>query len=244
MKRRWRFGLWVLAALVFPHAGLSAAEMVVIGSTDPGLFGEGTIIDSEQVIEVPNGVSVTLMDESGAVTTVRGPYSAAVGAGESGKDDGLVEVVSSLFTENPSFPLGAFRAMTPAKRQDPWAIDASTPGDKCATRGDAVTLWQPSQGRSGTLTLTHLDSGKSAEIEWPAKVAALDWPGDVPLVQGAKYDAMLSHQIRPNRFTLHIAEPAQSQGPQALAWLVNARCYAQAKALLADLPVDRELGGS
>ena len=89
----------VLTSLTVPLFEIAAAEFVVIGSTDADLFGTGTVIKSEEIIDVPKGQSVTLMDGTGKIMTIRGPYSATPEGPSGGEDRNLIALVSDMFAE-------------------------------------------------------------------------------------------------------------------------------------------------
>lgn len=239
MKRLTLRGLCALAALMLPHFDVAAAELVVIGSTGPGLFSTGDIVDGKKIIRVPGGESVTLMDKDGKVITVRGPYAGAIGGPEGPDDMSVIKLVSALFNEHPTQPLGAFRGAPGTDLTDPWVIDVSTPSDKCIRAKDAAMLWQPGFGKANDLTLAHVAAGRSVKVTWPAGASTVRWPQEIPLEQGARYEAKLKHQIEPNRFVLHIADESLSEGSGLIAWMVRAGCYPQAQMLLGTLPADK-----
>lgn len=239
MNREVLCGVCALALLTIPHLDAAAAELVVIGSTGAEVFAKGDIVDSNRMVQIPEGTSVTFMDMDGKVITVRGPYAAAIGGSESGEDMGMVKLVSALFNEHPSHPLGAFRGPPGGELNDPWAVDTSTPGDKCIRAKESATLWQPGMNGPGNLTLTDVAAGKTVDVRWPGDALTAGWPKELSLQQGAEYEAKLSYQMEPNRFVLHIAEESLPKDSRAIQWLVQAGCYAQAHAFLGMLPADK-----
>ena len=244
MNRRMFWAICAIAGLRLAHTDVAAAELVVIVSAGPELFVKGDVIRSGQEIRVPDGASVTVMDDKGKVITVRGPFAGAIGGSEGDDDISLIKLVSALFTEHPTHPLGAFRGAFETKEVYPWAIDASTPGDKCIRNLDATVLWKPNYGKLDQLILTHVAEGKTVKVRWPADAATIAWPREIPREQGAPYEAKLSYQLEPNRFVLHIADSAPAETPHTIAWMVRTGCYSQAKALLSSLPVDKVVRSS
>ena len=239
MNREVLCGVCALVLLTIPRLDAAAAELVVIGSTGTEIFAKGDIVDSKRTVQIPEGTSVTFMDVDGKVITVRGPYAAAIGGSEGGKDMGMVKLVSALFNEHPSHPLGAFRGAAGSEQKDPWAVDTSTPGDKCIRAKESATLWQPGMNGPGDLTLTDVAAGKTIKVRWSGDALTAGWPKDLPLQQGAEYEAKLSYQMEPNRFVLHIADKPLPKDSRAIEWLVQAGCYAQAHTLLGMLPADK-----
>lgn len=228
--------LWVVVVLSLVDAGaVTAARLVVLDSSDPDYLALGTILDNETRLDLPDGVTVTLMDETGRTARVVGPYSGVPGGDEAAAGVDLISPIAAL--------LG--RAVRGARDQpptDPWMLDVGKAEDRCVRAAAMPTFWRAEADRVTTLTLKR-QGGDRRAIEWPSGAATLPWPEDLETVDGAEYAVQMAGQNRPQRFTLHVTEAGEKASPALAAWMAQAGCQSQANVMLITLEVDKIIRG-
>ena len=236
MKRRYSMILaMALCALTAPSW---SGELLVIGAEGTNL-GEGDIVDGATSLSLPAGARLTLIAEDGTAVTLEGPYDGAplAEAPESGEERTLFRALGTLFAGGGG-QQGATKGATRGGPgggggDDPWRIDTATQGDACARAGGPATLWRAKSDRASSLKLTHKNARTSAEVEWPAGAATLDWPSAVPLENGADYLMKLRGVQIARTVTLHLVPGDLQSDAHRAAWMAAQGCLAQARGLLA-----------
>ena len=229
-QRLW----WMCAAASYClSAAVSAAQLVVVASTVPGI-GPGQVIDSDGAIEIPAGAELTLISQAGRMTRLAGPHSGAPGGGDSAGDPQMLASLSKLFkgSGQESGTLGAMRSMGSAAPDAPWSVDVTRTGTHCFPPDGGVELWRDKSAASSQLTMSNLAGGGRVRTAWPAGHDSLAWPPDLPLADGASYAARVSGRATAAKLQM-VALPGElPSDAHRAAWMAEHGCESQARRLL------------
>ncbi|MCC6469159.1 MAG: DUF4384 domain-containing protein [Alphaproteobacteria bacterium] len=248
------------AVAPMPTPAPGTSSFVIISSTADGMK-KGDRVATSQSIAVPSGTRVVLMDASGKVMTVRGPFNGVLGSSEptaptpkatgafrSVSDAaGLIERLGDALRSENDAPrrIGAFRGVgasglglgaTPA---DPWAIDVSAAGHWCVAADRAVTLNRGGLTGFDSITIETKPSGAKMDIPWPKAQAVLQWPASVPVKNGASYDLRMGTTT--TSIAVHMMDQKGMTSGQVALWMAEQGCQRQASAMIDSL--ERGLAG-
>ncbi|HKF73061.1 MAG TPA: hypothetical protein VKB68_15015, partial [Stellaceae bacterium] len=137
-------------------AQASAAELVVVEARGLTLK-PGQVVDDGQKLTLQKGDEITLVDESGAVIKLRGPYDAAPNAG-SGSGVDISNALAVLSTGGSQSAMGVVRAkVEDVTLPDPWVIDVTHSGKACVRPGTSVVFWRQQSAGTAKLRITPVD---------------------------------------------------------------------------------------
>ncbi len=210
-----------------------SAELVVVEVRGLGLK-PGQVIDDGQKITLQRGDEVTLVDESGTVIKLRGPYDAAPGAGKGSASVDVSNVLAALSTGGSQSSMGVVRAkVDDVTLPNPWVIDVSHSGKVCVRPGSAAVFWRQQSAGAAKLRITPVDRTWRAESEWPAGASELAVPTMFPIVDRQTYVFDLGGQSA----TVTLVQMPASLGTDRMraAWMLQKNCLAQTKALVTTL---------
>ena len=228
-KHAWA-ALAVGAALLCTQA--SAAELVVVEARGLTLK-PGQTVDETQKITLQKGDELTLVDESGAVIKLRGPYDGPPTAGTSSGVD-VSNVVAALSTGGTQAAMGVVRAKVEnVTLPDPWVIDVTHSGKACIRPGTSVVFWREQSAGPTKLRIMPVDRTWRAEAEWPAGTSELTAPTMFPITDRQTYVFDLGGQTA----TVTLVHVPASLGTDRMraAWMLQKNCLNQTKALIATL---------
>lgn len=226
-----------------------ARQSVVVESTAPS-FPPGQVIDDNTSVQLPAGTTVTLVADNGAITKLSGPFTGKPTAPGAAPADGdgdpaVVQALSRLFVANQPLsnswgtfrghePAGSFRGdgESPVSPAQIWAINVRDSETVCALSGTAPTLWRADKTDPVTVLLVHLSTGREATITFPANVQEQPWPSGVPLLDGGEYAVRDANNQWERRMALRIVPADQKPGVARAAWMSDAGCFRQARAVL------------
>jgi murein DD-endopeptidase MepM/ murein hydrolase activator NlpD len=252
-----------------PTPAPGASSFVIISSTADGMK-KGDRVGMGQAIAVPSGTRVVLMDASGKVMTVRGPFSGTLGTSEptaptpratgafrSVSDaSGLLERLGDALREQSDAPrrIGAFRGVGAAglglgaAPADPWTIDVSAAGHWCVAADRAVTLTRGKAAGFESITIESKPSGAKMDVPWPKSQATLQWPASVPVKNGATYELRMGATT--TSIAVHMLDQKGLTSGQVALWMAEQGCQRQASAMIDSLErglvgklFDLEVGG-
>jgi len=235
--------------------------MVVISSTADGLK-KGDRLAGNQAIAVPSGTRVVLMDASGKVMTVRGPFTGQLGSAEANTPatprptgafrsvsdaSSLLERLGDALRGDSDTPrkIGAFRGIggagvgLGAAVADPWTIDVTAAGHWCVAADRAVTLSRGAQSSFDSITIETKPSGAKMDVPWPTGQATLQWPASVPTKDGATYELRMGTST--TSIALHMLNQKGATAGQIALWMAEQGCQRQASAMIDSL--ERGLAG-
>ncbi len=215
------------AALLAAQA--SAAELVVVEARGLTLK-PGETIDDTQKVTLQRGDELTLVDESGAVIKLRGPYDAAPSAG-SGSGLDVSNALAALSTGGTQSAMGVVRGkVEDVTLPNPWVIDVTHSGKACVRPGTTVVFWRQQSAGEAKLRIMPVDRTWRAESEWPAGASELPAPTMFPITDRQTYVFDLGGQTA----TVTLVHVPASLGTDRMraAWMLQKNCLAQTKALI------------
>jgi hypothetical protein len=106
-----------------------------------------------------------------------------------------------------------------------WAIDAAAGGTVCAIDAEKLSVWRAEPMAVGSLTITRLVDGKSAELPFAAGQAVANWPAAVAGSGGAFRVA--SGTGAPAMLTIKLLAKAPTAVDELGAALLESGCTAQ-----------------
>ena len=134
----------------------------------------------------------------------------------------------------------------PTKPGGMWEHNVDAYGSICVRPGRGPILWRERQDRSGRLTIGSATKTMTKIIDWPAGQRTVEWPADLPLLDGARYTIDLPDAFPPDDTIIRVLPPLNVEDTRAFAIsLQERRCYAQFSALIRERlhPRDREPAG-
>jgi len=220
----------LISALLVAAPSAMASEFVVVESSSQ-LHSLGKMISGQ--IEVKSGERVTLMDASGNMHRLEGPFSGAVTAARA-SNVGALKAVSRLLADNATdtSTLGAIRQV-PRAAGGEGAISAELAGDQCVTGTQNLKVWRAEIAAAESAELRQVN-GTSGRVIWAKGEAVAPWPEAVPVVLGAPYLLRRDGATIPHKLVLHQVPSSLSPG-ERIGGMVDAGCLAQARAALAQV---------
>jgi hypothetical protein len=229
-------GTWIGVTLALGAAVMgaqaTAAELVVVESRGLTLKPGETVNDSQK-ITLQKGDELTLVDESGAVIKLRGPYDGAPSAG-GGSGVDISNALAALSTSGSQSAMGVVRAkVEDVSLPSPWVIDVSHSGKACIRPGSTVVFWRQQAAGEAKLRIMPVDRTWRAESEWPAGVSELPAPALFPITDRQTYVFDVGGQTA----TVTLVHVPASLGTDRMraAWMLQKNCLNQTKALIATL---------
>jgi len=222
--------LAVGAALLAAQA--SAAELVVVESRGLTLK-PGQVIDDSQKVTLQRGDELTLVDESGAVIKLRGPYDAPPSAG-GGSGVDISNALAALATGGSQSAMGVVRAKVEnVNLPDPWVVDVTHSGKACVRPGGSVVFWRQQSAGATKLRIMPVDRTWRAESEWPAGANELPAPTMFPITDRQTYLFDVGGQTA--TVTLVHVPASLATDRMRAAWMLQKNCLNQTKALIATM---------
>jgi len=227
-----RIGAVLAVGAMLLAAEASAAELVVVEARGVTLK-PGEVVDSGQKLTLQRGDELTLVDESGAVIKLRGPYDAAPSAG-GGSGVDISNALAALATGGSQSTMGVVRAKTEdVTLPDPWVIDVTHSGKACVRPGSSVVFWRQQSTGATKVRIMPVDRTWRAESEWPAGASELPAPSMFPITDRQTYVFDVGGQTA----TVTLVHVPASLGTDRMraAWMLQKNCLNQTKALIATL---------
>ena len=213
-------------------AQASAAELVVVEARGVTLK-PGQTVDDTQKLTLQRGDELTLVDESGAVIKLRGPFDGPPSGG-SGSGIDISNALAALSTSGAQSAMGVVRAkVETVTLPDPWVIDVTHSGKVCVRPGASVVFWREQSGAPAKLRIMPVDRTWRAESEWPAGASELPAPAMFPITDRQTYVFDIGGQAA----TVTLVHVPASLGTDRMraAWMLQKNCLNQTKALVATL---------
>jgi uncharacterized protein DUF4384 len=180
----------LLAGIGGLAAGAWANEAaVLLASTAPG-YAPGMVVAAGERLRLPEGAAITLLFRSGQMLRLRGPVETSLDRAEPARRDGSVAALAEAFrlAGVDASVIGGTRAAglgRPRSRPEEIQVDAQRSGTYCIRPHDTVWLVRPA-----TEHATHalLRRGNLRALAWPAGAARIEWPFDVPIEDGDRFE--------------------------------------------------------
>lgn len=170
-------------------ATLPGNDAVLLASTAPG-YAPGMMIAAGGRLTLPDGASATLLFRSGRMLRVRGPFEGALTAVEarSEAEAGPGAAKGLPMQGVDAAVIGGTRAITTVRRRtapDNVRVDPQRSDTYCLKADDFVWIRRPSED-GGSLSLRR--RGNTRALQWPAGVARIPWPDDVPIEDNDRFE--------------------------------------------------------
>jgi hypothetical protein len=225
----------VLFAMACPAL---ATQLFVAASTAPGLT-RGAIIDGDEPLSLPEGARVTLIAPDGKTVTLDGPFHGPPDGGAGTDDRELFAALSDLVSsQNASIAsLGGTRGGPESVPEDPFTVVLGASGSHCVPASQPMRLWRPDTKSSSLLTIRPGSGSAQAPVEafWPEGAAAMPWPEDLALEEGATYLIRLYDGVSLTEAVLHRVPEDLPSEAHRIAWMAEHGCTRQALRLLEKL---------
>jgi Domain of unknown function (DUF4384) len=176
-------------------AGAGAAraeEAVLLASTAPG-YTPGMVVAAGEPLLLPEGASVTLLFRSGQMLRLRGPAQASLDLAAPARREGVVTALAEAFRLRgvDASVIGGARATGFARvrpQMQDVMVDAQRSGTYCVGPADTVWLTRPPAATEATLALRR--RGNLRAIAWPGGAARIEWPSDLPIEDGDRFEVL------------------------------------------------------
>ncbi len=219
----------------------AAGEFVVVASNaEDTLLQPGSVLNSGQVINLPEGSKVTILSEDGAVVTLEGPYSGSLASQKSESDrqkatkwSSAVSKIARLVTRDSekSSVIGASRGFTAADREklDVWLMTVDSSGHRCV-RPANVVMWRK-EPRAAIKINLRSKSAKRTGILWADGKDVMQLPPEF-VEDGILIVMKIDKQ--PRRFNLHVLPGSieEDQWGKVLLWMIDNNCSRQSYMLI------------
>ena len=245
MKRRplsaLRRALLSATALVL-GASAAQAEDAVLVSSSVAAYVPGTVISDAQKVALPDGAKAVFLFRSGEMLEVKGPFEGnLVAANTKSGASGVEALIQALRGEGiDASAVGATRGWGSVARSamegKRVAIDPQRSAIYCIGRADTLWLRRPS-GAAATAQLRR--RGNVRSVSWPGDAAQIEWPADLLVEDGDRFDALDAAGAPVATIILRRVDAGKSETAWIAASLL-AGCREQAEPALRDLARDVE----
>ena len=178
--------LAVLALGSYGANAAFAADAVLLTSTVPG-YAPGMVVASSEKLNLPEGTSATLLFQSGEILRLRGPFDGVVN--QSQRQGSIAALVDAFRMQGvDATVIGGTRATTVGRfrsAMDDVHVDLQRSGTYCMQPSTSIWLTRPGHddSRYGLRR-----GGMVRMLSWPAGAERIEWPANVPIEDGDKYD--------------------------------------------------------
>ena len=219
----------LIAALLLCVAPARAAEeAVLLASTAPG-YGQGMVVTAGDRLSLPEGASITLLLRSGQVLRLRGPLETSLDramgpAQPAGSAVALAEALR-LRGIDASAIGGTRTTLAVTRRAAPQdvAVDVQRSGTYCIGAADSIWLVQP---RAEQPEIALRRRGNLRRLTWPRDAARIEWPADVPIEDGDRFELIVDGQARA-MLTFRSLAAADPANPATIASAILLGCRDQ-----------------
>lgn len=219
----------VLANLVLIAAPARAADAdaVLLASTAPG-YAPGMAIAAADPLVVPDGATVTLLFRSGQMLRLRGPFEGTLAGVQPPAAKTSVPALAQLFRLQgvDASAIGGTRT-TAGIDVTALAQDVLVEPLRSATYclGPADTIWIRHPGAEAATVALRRRTG-TRQIAFPADAERIEWPDDIAVEDGDRFDVVLDGQVRAS-LGFHLLAPHYASSGALIAAGVLAGCHEQ-----------------
>jgi hypothetical protein len=195
-----RLVISVLMLTVAPASGIGSAlaedaggDAVIIASEGAD-YSPGTVITEDQSLAVPKAATVTILFRSGQMLKVAGPFEGGLGqARPADAPGGLAGLVAALRSAGvDASAVGATRTLAPSARRAladrSVLVDPRRPATYCLGQEDTIWLLRSDAAEETITALRH--GGMRRELYWPEGAARIEWPPEVIIEEGDRFEAL------------------------------------------------------
>ncbi len=231
----------VLILFIGSSTARAASEFVVIASsTEDKSYQPGAVLNSGQIIKLPEGSKLTVLSKSGKVTTLKGPYSGKLASKKEDADEpasqewsSTVSRIAKLVTKDTekSNVVGASRgfAAVDGGKRDVWLMTVDSSGHRCV-RPSNVVMWRKEPRAAISINLRS-KSAKRTGLLWGDGEDTMQLPPEF-VEDGILIVMKIDKQ--PRRFNLHVLPGSigQKQWGKVLMWMIDNNCSRQSYMLI------------
>ncbi len=222
-----------LTALLISGATAASADVLVVRASGPSAstYPAGRSLPDSARITLRGGDTLVVLDARGT-RTFRGPgtFTPATAAAAAPR--------TAQTADNRRARIGAVRSagIVPASPSSIWQIDVSQGGTVCLANTSEVTLWRPDASQTASLAIA--GSGASRTLNWPAGNVTADWPSDLPIANGARYQLSQSGTTVPTSITFRTLGSAPVDMQAVAQALIANGCQEQLDLLVDSAPAE------
>ncbi|MEO5376202.1 MAG: hypothetical protein H7832_00225 [Magnetococcus sp. DMHC-6] len=234
--------LTLLSSLFYGISAANAEDLVVLKQNGTELK-LGQTVDGSKPLTLQAGQSVTLIESSGKLHDLTGPYNQAPISGADQQKEGVLDTVDKLWkapkTDSGNF--GVTRSVGDLMENKgqgwvpaPWLINVSYSGNHCTRAGQTTVFWRPDGEKQAEIRLQVGQDRWVATTTWPAGWEKLSMPDSMPIFDGEKYHVKMDNQE--NVLTLHVIPENITDDKELSNIMEKNGCQAQKMALLNTKP--------
>lgn len=210
-----------------------AAPLVVLEARGINLK-PGATIDSARPISLKEGERLTLIASTGVTIKLRGRYSGPpLAANDKRQSLSPQQAIDALINTRAarSSSIGAVRSGGNAvPLPDPWLVDISRPGARCAREGKQIIWWRPVSTGAQPFVVLPIDKSWRADFSWQDNQDQMAAPRLAKL-DGTKL-FMISNAGQDSVIEMNFIPDAGLSDIVLAAWMMEKGCLQQADALL------------
>jgi hypothetical protein len=228
VTRKQRLLAATAIALGLTAAGhLQASELLVVGSTVPGL-APGDVAPTGADIEIPADTEVTLVAPSGGVVKIEGPWSGQFAGGTADSEGGLIQRLYALFQmPDKRSRFGATRSVSRCL-----VVDLEKDNDICIARPSCVVF--QAEGAPQEPVSIDAPGGESIALSRGMGAGMWRWPGDLVHESGT-YLVRAGETLTPKSLEVHLQPDDLPTPVHEIAWMGENGCVRQAQEALTEL---------
>jgi hypothetical protein len=219
------------ALAITTMAAAAEAAVLVVRSSGPSAraFPAGKAIPEAQTLNLKANDIVVLLDSRGT-RTLRGPGNFSAAASASNSTSALAALTSQ--NANRRSRVGAVRGVPTGATagRNVWQADLGRSGNLCFANPADLGIYRAAGGGAETVTVTDSASGKTAKVQFNAGQTIANWPTDMPVAAGNRYQIVGGASNV--SYTAHLIQPVPA-GLEGLAQsFIRNDCNAQLDVLI------------
>lgn len=180
----------LLLACAAGRSAAAAGDAVLLASTAPG-YAPGMVVTPGERLVLPDGASLTLLFRSGQMLRLRGPLETSLDRAAPAQEGSAAALAEAFRLRGvDASVIGGTRAtafLRPRRQSRDVAVDADRSGTYCIGPSDTVWLARPATEPEG---LALRRRGNIRSLAWPAGAARIEWPADVPIEDGDRFEVL------------------------------------------------------
>ncbi|MBG09209.1 MAG: hypothetical protein CME68_10655 [Halobacteriovoraceae bacterium] len=212
-------------------------EYVILSSTSPEIK-DGQAFTKEEKIKLLKGERLEIMDESGNMFKIKGPYNNKIKHEKikKKKNSKLVKAIGRLFTksEDDISSLGATRSIQGKKPPNLWMISTELSGHHCLENFKDVKIWREENDKllNGMI---RSKKGAKGKLKWEIGQNEALWPSNVIISDDIPFLLRLEGASLPLKYTFHQMPKHIKEWQDKIVWMVDKKCLWQARIFLKNI---------
>lgn len=199
----------------------------MLASTVPG-YTPGMVVAASDRLSLPDGASATLLFQSGEMLRLRGPFEGTLAQQQAGAAASNVAMLADLFRTHgvDATVIGGTRSTGSLRTSvvaDDVQVDPQRSGTYCVGSSTSVWIAHPAVDR-GVYAVRR--KGSSRDIAWPSGADRVEWPADVPIEDGSRFEIVTDGAARAT-VTFRTMQDAPASAPALIAAGILLGCHSQ-----------------